>query len=362
MNRALSKELALITGIFTLLGLRRRSSFWVSLAGLSFAGWVFSKLASPYTLNEKKVFITGGSRGLGLSLAWNLLQQGAEVTLIARDREELVKAREILLRDYPQAKIWIDACDVTNPDELAQSLRLAVHDMGGIDLLINNAGSILVAPFATMKKEEFEAQMKLHLYSVIEGIQMIVPYFKSRGGGRILNICSLGGKVAVPHMLSYNASKFALAGFSQGITHELASDGITVTTAYPTVMRTGSPIQAVFKGDHSKEFAWFQTIDNLPVLSMGADTAAKKLLAAVCDGRTEVVLSVPGKARVLFGSLFPETMNFLMGLAARLLPKGDSTIRKTGAESTSEFTNRDREKMYNQRPLHDADFNLGLLH
>lgn len=362
MKRALSRELAVMTGIFTALSLKRRSSFWVSLAGISFGAWALSKLQQPYTLNEKKVFITGGSRGLGLSLAWNLLGLGAEVTLMARDREELVKAREILLRDYPAAKIWIDACDVTNPDELAQSLRLAVHDMGSIDLLINNAGSILVAPFSTMRKEEFEAQMKLHLYSVIEATQMIVPYFKSRGGGRILNICSLGGKVAVPHMLSYNASKFALAGFSQGVSTELAHDGIVVTTAYPTVMRTGSPIQAVFKGDHQKEFEWFQTIDNLPLFSMSADTAAKKLLAGVCEGRSEVILSVPGKARVLFGSLFPETMNYLMSLVARILPKGESTLRKTGAESASEFKHRDREQLYNQRPLHDADFNLGVFH
>lgn len=364
MNRALSKELVFVTGLLTLVGVSRRSHSLSALAGLGWATWMLMSFKKPYDLRGKKVFITGGSRGLGLSLAWNLLFRGAEVTLVARDRDELVRARRILLGTFPDAKVWIDPCDVTNAEELAQSFQLAVHDMGAIDLLINNAGSILVGPFSTMRKEDFEAQMKLHLYAVIEATQLIVPYFKSRGGGRILNICSLGGKVALPHMLPYDASKFALSGFSQGVGAELARENIRVTTAYPTVMRTGSPVQAVFKGHHKKEFQWFETIDNSPLLSMGADTAAKKILNAVCEGKSEIILSVPAKARMLLATFFPETMNALMGWAARLLPKGESTIRKTGAESASRFDEKLESlvKMYNQQSLHDAEFNMGLRH
>jgi short-subunit dehydrogenase len=362
MNRALNKEIAIVTGLLALLGLARRSRTLGAVGGIGLAGCLLASLRNNYSLQSKKVVITGGSRGLGLSLAWNALAQGAEVTLLARDREELVRAREILLGTFPEASVWIDTCDVTNSDELQQSLQLAVHDMGAIDLLINNAGAILVAPFSTMRKEDFEAQMRLHLFAVVEALQMLVPYFKSRGGGRILNICSLGGKVAVPHMLAYDASKFALAGFSQGVAAELAHDGIIVTTAYPTVMRTGSPIQAVFKGDQQLEYEWFNAIDNLPGLSMGPDEAAKKLLQAICDGRTEVVLSIPAKARMMIGALFPETMNFLMKIAARLLPSGTSAQYKTGAEVAGGEWDESRELMYNQKPLHDAEFNLGLRH
>ena len=324
-----------------------------------------------FDLENKNVFITGGSRGLGLSLAWNLCAQGASVTLVARDLAELEKGRALLQRDFPRAKVFIKSFDVTDFALFTKCLNQSISEMGGLDLLINNAGAITVGPFESMEMEDFEAQMKLHLYAVIHATKTILPYFRERGGGRILNICSLGGKVAVPHMLPYDVSKFALAGFSQGVGPELEQAGIRLTTAYPTVMRTGSPIQAVFKGDHEKEFEWFQAIDHLPGLSMSADEAAKKILAAVVQGRTEIVLSAPAKLRMLAGVLFPEMTNGLMSLAAKALPTATSRLRKTGADSQSAFDKnpllkplqarvmRARE-MYNQTPKHDANYNMGV--
>lgn len=373
MNNALKRELALLAGVLALSTRRRRSSFLTGALAVGSAALWLSSLRRD-RLEGKTAYITGGSRGLGLSLAWNLLQRGASaVTLVARDDADLAKAREILKTDFPEARVYLSACDITETDELARSLDEAIDQMDGIDLLINNAGSILVGPFSSMEIEDFQALMRIHLEAAIEAIQLIFPHFKSRGGGRILNICSLGGKVAVPHMLPYDASKFALAGFSQGVTAELAPHGIRVTTAYPTVMRTGSPIQAVFKGDQEKEFEWFETFDNMPLLSMSADVAAKKILGAVEDGRTEIILSLPAKARLLVGTFFPETLNALMALASRFLPSEDSLLRKTGADSSGAFEKnswlrplrrkaKEEETVYNQRPRHDASFNMGLRH
>lgn len=324
-----------------------------------------------FDFREKNVFITGGSRGLGLSLAWNLLKRGASVTLVARDLEELDQGRNHLLQDFPKARVFIKACDVTDAMFLKTILQQSIHEMGSIDLLINNAGSILVGPFASMEREDFEAQMKIHLYAAIEATKQIVPHFQERGGGRILNICSLGGKVAVPHMLPYDVSKFALAGFSQGVSAELARDGIRVTTAYPPVMRTGSPIQAVFKGDHEKEFEWFQTIDHLPGISMSADRAAKKILDAVANGNSEIILSTPAKLRMVAGVFFPETMNRVMGFMASILPADESRERKTGADSQAKFDHnlllkplrrsvKKARETYNQSEHHDPEFNMGL--
>lgn len=374
MNNSLKKEIALLAGLWTLLGARSRAPMTTALLTAGTTALYLSSLRKDFDLRGRNVLVTGGSRGLGLSLAWNLLERGAAgLTLVARDQGELDKARAILIAQFPNARVWTTACDVTDGNALATMLDQAVKKMGSIDLLVNNAGSILVGPFSSMDREDFEAQMKLHLYAVIEATQLIFAHFKTRGGGRILNICSLGGKVAVPHMLPYDASKFALAGFSQGVAAELAAHGIVVTTAYPTVMRTGSPIQAVFKGNHEKEFEWFGAIDNLPGLSMSADKAAKKILDAVEDGRTEVILSLPAKARMFFGAIFPETMHALMGLVARILPSEDSTVRKTGAQSSGRFASnpllaplkrkaREAETTYNQEARHDADFNMGLLH
>lgn len=374
MNNSLKKEIALLAGLWTLIGARSRAPMTTALLAAGTTALYLSSLKKDFDLEGRNVLITGGSRGLGLSLAWNLLERGAGgLTLVARDQAELDKARAILIAQFPHARVWTAPCDVTDGTALASTLDQAVSRMGSIDLLVNNAGSILVGPFSSMDREDFEAQMKLHLYAVIEATQLIFAHFKTRAGGRILNICSLGGKVAVPHMLPYDASKFALAGFSQGVAAELAEHGIVVTTAYPTVMRTGSPIQAVFKGNHEREFEWFGAIDNLPGLSMSADKAAKKILDAVEDGRTEVILSLPAKARMFFGAIFPEMMHALMGLVARILPSEDSTVRKTGAQSSGRFARnpflaplkrkaRDAETTYNQEARHDADFNMGLLH
>lgn len=371
MTAALKKELAFISATLALIAARRKSALWTGVFTAGAAGLFLAARHRGFDYLGSRVYITGGSRGLGLSLAWNALQRGAQVTLVARDEDELRRAQDILLGDFPEARIFIDTCDVTDPEQLRQSISAAIGNMGGIDLLINNAGSILVGPFRSMTREDFEAQLKLHVLAVVEATQLVLPHFRARGQGRILNICSLGGKAAIPHMLPYDTSKFALAGFSQGVGAELAMDNIFVTTAYPAVMRTGSPIQAVFKGDHEREFEWFAALDNMPLLSLSADKAAKKMLDAVVDGRSELVLSVPGKARNLFAALFPETMHALMGFATTLLPRGESQERKTGGASAKRFDEnpmlkpiRERshraEDTYNQMDSQDPEFNLGL--
>lgn len=371
MTPALQKELAFISGTLALLAARRRSALWTGVFTAGASALYLASLRRRFDYLGSRVYITGGSRGLGLSLAWNALQRGAQVTLVARDEEELSRAQDILLGDFPEAQIFIDRCDVTDPEQLRQSISAAIGNMGGIDLLINNAGSILVGPFRSMTREDFEAQLKLHVLAVVEATQLVLPHFRARGQGRILNVCSLGGKVAVPHMLPYDTSKFALAGFSQGVAAELAMDNIFVTTAYPTVMRTGSPIQAVFKGDHEREFEWFAALDNMPLLSMSADAAAKKMLDAVVEGRTELLLSLPAKARNLLATVVPETVQALMAFAATLLPRGESQERKTGGASAKKFDEnpalkplRERghraEDTYNQVDSQNPEFNLGL--
>jgi short-subunit dehydrogenase len=335
----------------------------VKVAAIAGAGsYLWRKMKKQFNFAQKNVFITGGSRGLGISLAWNLLNQGASVALVARDLIELENAKNILLRDYPDADIFIAATDVTDKVQLQKTFERACNHFGNIHLLINNAGAITVAPFEAMEIEDFEAQMKIHLYAIINAIKIAVPHFRKQNRGRILNICSLGGKFAVPHMAPYNASKFALAGLSQAIQPELALDNIVMTTAFPTVMRTGSPIQAVFKGDYRKEFKIFETLDNAPFLSMSADKAAKKILVSVAEGRSEVTLSLFAKTRVVLGALFPELTNAVSKLMVRFLPKDVSRTRVTGADSTNRTRPTKEEEMYNQTPHHNPNYNMGLLH
>ncbi|REJ97940.1 MAG: SDR family NAD(P)-dependent oxidoreductase [Planctomycetota bacterium] len=143
---------------------------------------------------------------------------------------------------------------------------------------------------------------------------------RSHKFGRILNIASLGGKRAVPHMLPYAASKFALVGLSTGLRTELASDSILVTTVCPGLMRTGSPRNATFKGRHRDEFAWFSIADSVPLLSMNADLAAKRILRTCQDGVAEATIVGPLNFSASLARLFPNLASEALTLMAKLLP------------------------------------------
>jgi NAD(P)-dependent dehydrogenase (short-subunit alcohol dehydrogenase family) len=167
------------------------------------------------------------------------------------------------------------------------------------------------------------------------------------------------------------ASKFALGGFSETARAELVKDDIVVTTAYPGFMRTGSPIQAVFKGDYEREFAWFALGDSLPGISMKADRAAKIILNAARDGQAEVLVGWPTKLGVWAHALFPEIYASIMARIASRLPSTVSRERKTGAESRGFFKSlwwtkplqaiQERaQRDLNQTEKFDADFNVGL--
>lgn len=369
MRPAARNEALILLGLgAALFWAAKRPKAAMALAGLAGVAGAVGKRDS---FRGQSVLITGGSRGLGLALAMEFAREGAKVAIMARDREELVRARELVEDKVPTARIRAYICDVTDHREFAEAIKLVVLHQGGLDVLVNNAGAITVGPFETMDNEDFQAQMELHFFAAVRSCRLALPYLRERKGARIVNICSMGGKVAVPHMLPYDSSKFALSGFSQGLGAELAGEGISVTTIYPAVMRTGSPIQAVFKGDHEKEYAWFATADVFPGISLGADAAARKIVEAARDRKAELVPSIPGRVRNLVAAVLPELSASALGLVAGLLPKGYSRQHFTGADSRKVFDrspllwplraySRKLEKEWNQEPKHDARFNMSL--
>ncbi len=370
VNKQVKKELLWLCGLsaMALFATRRKKMATLPLVA---GAWLVLQNTVTESFRGQSAFITGGSRGLGLELATQLLKEGAHVTIMSRDESELTRAK-VYLESLNAGRVHTFQGDVTNPVALREGLTQAHKTFGRLDLLINNAGTITVGPWETMTTEDFEAQMRLHLYAPINALRIALPYLRERESGkRVVNICSMGGRAAVPHMVPYDTSKFALSGFSQGVAAELADEGISVTTVYPTLMRTGSPIQAVFKGDHNKEFAWFQTGDVMPFFSSSAESSARQILQAARERRWEFTPSILGQSRTLVAAIFPELMGQAMILMNRALPKGKSRQHRTGHQSrglfdrlwfTKLFANRARrvERMYNQAPSIDARNNLGL--
>src|SRR5437588_1591437 len=271
-----------------------------------------------YTLRDKVAVITGGSRGLGLVLARHICARGGRVALIARDPEALARAKADLA---PHVSVVLTIeCDLLDAEQIRSAVRRIIDRFGKIDILINNAGIIEVGPLEHITPDDFERAMRLHFWAPLELISQVVPEMRTWGGGRIVNISSIGGKVAVPHMASYSASKFALTGFSDAIRAELARDNIHVTTVAPGLMRTGSHVNAKFKGRHDDEFAWFAASAGAPLISMNADRAARKILAACRRGQPSLTLTFAARKIILGNALFPNLTGYLMKFVNRLLP------------------------------------------
>jgi NAD(P)-dependent dehydrogenase (short-subunit alcohol dehydrogenase family) len=290
------------------------------LAGALLGAWLAIRVirTSRCSLRDKVAIITGGSRGLGLVLARHICAQGGRVALVARDPEELGRAKaDLALRG---GAVLTVECDLLDARQIQSAVRQIIDRFGKIDILINNAGIIEVGPLENMAREDFERAMRLHFWAPFELTAQVVPEMRIWGGGRIVNISSIGGKVAVPHLAPYSASKFALTGFSDAIRAELARDNIHVTTVAPGMMRTGSHVNAKFKGKHDMEFTWFAASAGAPLISMNADRAARKILAACRRGQPSLTLTFAARGAILGNALFPNLTGYVMRLASRFLP------------------------------------------
>src|SRR5437588_3100441 len=151
-----------------------------------------------FDLRDRVALITGGSRGLGLALARELGRQGAMVAICARDADELERAREDL--ESRDIRCAIYTCDITLEDEVARLASAISSELGPVDVLINNAGRIEVGPLETATREDFENAMAVHYWGPLYSMLAVLPEMKGRGG-RIVNISSIGGKVAAPHLV-----------------------------------------------------------------------------------------------------------------------------------------------------------------
>jgi NAD(P)-dependent dehydrogenase (short-subunit alcohol dehydrogenase family) len=294
-----------------------------------------AKRARRYSFRDRVVLITGGSRGLGLILARKLLAEGASVCICARDKEELERAEAELSE---LGRVYSMVCDVRRKEDCEIAVGAAVERFGRLDVLINVAGVIQAGPLEAQTDDDFRDAVDTHMWGPYYTMTAAIPHLKAAGDARIINIASIGGKVAVPHLAPYCTSKFGLVGLSNAFGAELAKDGITVTTVNPGLMRIGSHVNAQFKGQNELEYALFSMMDATPLTSMNAERAAEKVLEASRRGDADVILSVQAKAAHLFNVLFPNATRALFGATARLLPGADGPTDKiTGLESQSEL-------------------------
>ncbi len=300
---------------------------WAASRWLRDGGWP--------TLAGRTVLVTGGSRGLGLVLAREAAADGARIAICARDAEALERAGEALRR--VGAQVVTIECDVTDQAAVRRMVDEVARRLGPVDMLINNAGVIEVGPAETMAVADYAEAMATNFWGVLYPTLEVLPTMRARGDGRIVNITSIGGKLGVPHLVPYSASKFAAMGLSQGLRAELEADGVAVTAAVPGLMRTGSPRNAIFRGRHRAEYAWLSIADSLPGFTVSAETAATRILAAARRGDAEVLFPVAARAAAIAQAAAPNLTARVLAGVSRLLPRAPSrrTGRRRGADSHS---------------------------
>ena len=279
--------------------------------------------------------ITGASRGLGFAIAQEFAALGCKLVICARSNEDLQWAASELRQRG--ADVLPIVCDVGAQQQVDDMVRQATEHFGRIDILVNNAGVISVGPLESQTIDDFREAMDVMYWGMVHTTLAVLPQMRARRNGRIANITSIGGKMAVPHLVPYCGAKFAAVGFSEGTGAELAKDNIHVTTVVPGLMRTGSHVNANFKGDHRAEFAWFSLGASSPVTAISARRAARSVVNAIRRGSRETILGLPAQAAARLHGFAPGTATIAMGIVNRYMPGtgNTQTDRHSGKQSES---------------------------
>jgi len=284
---------------------------------------IVRRLGTRRSLRGKVVLITGASRGLGLALAEQFGKEGALVCMAARDPRELEKAIGLLTERGAISghQFLAIPADLRDSGACAALIQRVLDHFGKLDILVNNAGIIAVGPVEDQTIEDFRSVMETNFFAGLQCCLAALPYMSGSGQGAIVNIASIGGKLALPHLLPYTASKFAMVGFSEGLHAELRIKKVHVLTVCPGLMRTGSHLHASFSGDAAGEYRWFSLLASLPGISVDAQSAARRIVAALRASKTEITITAPAVLARLAAALFPSSTAQVSSLFnRRLLP------------------------------------------
>lgn len=188
-------------------------------------------------IENKRAIVTGGTKGIGLAIARSLLERGAKVFICARKSDEVESVLASLRSEFEDS-VYGSVCDVGKYDQVSEMMTQAVEALGGLDILINNAGVGVFNNVEDLSVEEWHSVIDTNLSGLFYCCHEAIPALKRAGGGYIINIGSLAGRNTFAGAAAYCASKFGLIGFSESLMQEVRHDHIRVSYVMPGSVNT----------------------------------------------------------------------------------------------------------------------------
>jgi short-subunit dehydrogenase len=281
-----------------------------------------------------RILITGASQGIGRALALEAARRGARVLAAARSTDLLAELdREATAAGHP---LFTVLADVTDPADRQKMVDEAIRRLGGLDVLINNAGIGATGHFADASPDRLRKIFEVNVFGLTETTRVCLPLLRQGNKPAILNISSIAGRRGIPARSEYSASKFAVQGFSEALRAELAKDGIDVLLVNPGLTQTNFSRNMIEQKAKVK-------MDHLR--GMTAERVAQLTLDALARGKNEVTFTFKGWLLVMFSRFLPWLVDRVTKRKVRELFKDEI------AERTRQTTPSDAQRMEREQPV-----------
>ncbi|OBZ12340.1 MULTISPECIES: SDR family oxidoreductase [Bacillales] len=250
-------------------------------------------------LKDKVIFISGASSGIGALTAIRLAERGAIPVLTGRNVDKLKEISGAIKGKHSYFQM-----DVTDNEQVKQTVEAVIAKYGKIDVLLNNAGYGQFEYFMSMNVESFEQMMDTNYMGIVRCTKAVIPHMVKQGGGQIVNIASLAGKIGTAKSTSYTATKHAVLGFTNSLRMELREHGIQVSAVNPGPIDTPFFSLADPSGSYVKNVNWFM---------MKPEYVVKRIIRLIERRKAELDLPKTASIGIKLYQLLPRTIDLLFG-------------------------------------------------
>jgi butyryl-CoA dehydrogenase len=285
------------------------------------------------TFSGKVAVITGAASGIGRELALQLAEQNCALALLDKNEDALKQTQEAVLRLVDDCQIY--AIDVGDAESMKQCAEKVDAHFGRVDVLINNAGVSLIASAGEQKLEDFHWLMNINFWGVVHGVQAFLPYLRQSDSAHIVNVSSLFGLLSLPLQSAYNASKYAVKGYTESLKMEMAGTNVHVSCVHPGGIKTditrnlrvGNAPATVTKEQLVKDF------DKLAKTS--AKDAASAILNGMAKHKRRILIGADAKILDVVNRLFPGRYEKLLGFEKSVINSRNARLKAEADQDKS---------------------------